>query len=317
MKLSSIDIGSNTVLLLIADFNIKNYSLTTILNRYEIPRLSRNLENEGIISQNSLEKFFNILKYYKQEVKKRGCTKVITKATNAMRMAKNSDEIIKEVKEKFGINIEVISGEEEARLSYLGSTSNSNSERNVVIDIGGGSTEIIYGNLKQIIYRKSFPIGAVSLTEQYFHSFPVETNTLNQVKEDLILEFKEILQSIDIIDSNIISVAGTPTTIAAVEQNLDFYDEMKIENYVISYESLSTFVNSVSKLRPEQILKKHPFVKGREDVLLAGSIILKVILNILGASKTIVSGRGLRYGILIDYILKNYSHKVNGELIVR
>ena len=140
MKIASIDMGSNTVLLLIAQ--IENKKLLPIINRYFSPRLGKDLSIGGRISESSMNKLFEVLEHYKELIEEYDCRKVIISATNAMRIASNSQDIITLVKEKYNMDIEIISGDEEARLSYLGASSTlPNLTKKMVIDIGGGSTD--------------------------------------------------------------------------------------------------------------------------------------------------------------------------------
>ncbi len=305
MKLASIDIGTNTVLLLIAEFSEADCTLKTILNRYEIPRLGKNLSQTGIITKESEEAFYKVLKNYFDLINAHQCQVIIAKGTSAMRTARNSSEIIQKANKKFGIEIETISGEEEAYFTFLGSTISAGVNTGVVIDIGGGSTEVIYGENGKILFRKSFPVGTVSLTENFFLPFPVSIERLNKAKTFLTDTFKQVPQLIKNKGSKVISVAGTPTTISAILQNLDFYEEEKIENSILTKTTIEKFQETIRRQKPEQVLERFPFIKGREDMLLAGTLILNTLLELLGARETIVSGKGVRYGVLADFLIKN------------
>ena len=167
MNIASIDIGSNTVLLLIAKVDLNTKKITPIFEKYEIPRISQGLTQGERIGLTQITKLLIVLKRYKSLINKYNCVKTIITATNALRIASNTDEIIDKIQSDLGLNVRVVSGEEEAKLSFLGVVSSFNSIPNkLVIDIGGGSTEIILGRNNEIIYKKSFPIGAVGLTEK-------------------------------------------------------------------------------------------------------------------------------------------------------
>src|SRR5690554_5142437 len=164
MNIASIDIGSNTVLLLIAEVKGKD-NFKPLLNVYEMPRISKGLKENGAINKDALDRFYNVMDKYSRIIKEHNCEKVVAKATNAFRIASNSKMIIDEVKNKYGIDIDIIRGDEEAGLSYMGAASALPSvNEKFVIDIGGGSTELIYGKGKDIIFKKSYPVGAVMLT---------------------------------------------------------------------------------------------------------------------------------------------------------
>ncbi|MCW8850176.1 MAG: hypothetical protein OQJ81_09395, partial [Melioribacteraceae bacterium] len=213
------------------------------------------------------------------------------------------EEIISAVHKELKFNIRIIPGEEEARLSYLGASSSlPNLDEKMVIDIGGGSTEIIYGNNKKISYKHSFQTGVVSLTENFIGSFPYSINSLNNAKSELTDIFKELEIKIP-LHIPTIAVAGTPTTLSCIKQNISIYDEDKVEGSVLSDLDLDELKIKLQYLSGREI--KHRYgqvVSGREDVLYAGTLILSHIKNMLKLDKIFVSSRGLRYGNIIDYL---------------
>lgn len=301
MNIASIDVGSNTVILLIAEIDLEKKIINPILNRYSTPRISDQLTKTGVISLKSEQKLIDVLKEYREIIEDYSCETVFCTATKAMRSAANSKSIIERVEEQVGINITVISGEQEAKYSYLGAISDySNKTKNIVIDIGGGSTEIILGKGKEIIESKSFNFGSVSLTEIFFkNSLPTKKET-NQITKFIISQLNLYSNLFFEKCDKIIAVAGTPTTLSAINQNLIEYDERKINNSILSLNELNELTIKLSNMTPHQILKKHKsIVAGREDVITAGTIILKTILEKLNANNLIVSTKGLRYGVLV------------------
>ena len=133
MNIASIDIGSNTVLLLIAEYNETTNEIKTILNRYRMPRISKGLKTTGFISNEKISELFKVLEEYDDEIKGNNCKAVILKATNAMRIAKNSAEIKKAIKDKFNFDVDVVAGEEEARLSFIGASSAVDNKENKLV----------------------------------------------------------------------------------------------------------------------------------------------------------------------------------------
>ena len=301
MNIASIDIGSNTVLLLVASIN--DGKLTPLVNKYESPRLGKGLRIGGEIGEDSIKHLFEILKNYKNIIKEYECTEVILTATNAMRIASNSNMIISRIKNELDFSIRIIPGEEEARLSYMGASSSfANLEERMVIDIGGGSTEIIYGDNKEIFFKKSFQTGVVSLTENFIGSFPYSIESLSSAKTKLKTIFDELILN---IPSNIpsVAVAGTPTTLSCIKQNIKIYDEAKVEASTLDSFELDDLTKILQYISGDEIKRKYgQVVSGREDVLFAGALILNHIKNILKLDRVFVSSRGLRYGNIIDYI---------------
>lgn len=302
MNVASIDIGSNTVLLLIA--SIENNTLFPILNRYESPRLGKGLKIGGIILNERIDHLLKILSEYKDLINLYKCEHTIITATNAMRIASNSGEIIDKVKYELGMNIKIVDGDEEARLSFIGASSTINNDDNrVVIDIGGGSTEVIYGNNEKIIFKKSFQTGVVSLTEKYLEQFPYPVESLNNAKEHLNNIFREIKS---IIPPNLptIAVAGTPTTLSCIKQGLKLYDEKKVEGSILNINDINKLHDTLKYLSGNEILNKFgEVVSGREDVLFSGLLILETISTLILLDIIIVSSRGIRYGNIYNYIL--------------
>ncbi|MCF6270607.1 MAG: hypothetical protein L3J41_12910 [Melioribacteraceae bacterium] len=297
MRVASIDIGSNTVLLLIAE--ISNSQLIPIINEYRIPRISSGLANNGFISEESIEKLFKILKEYKAIIAKHNCEKIIVNGTQALRVADNSEQIKREIKEEFGFELNIISGETEALYSFKGALSSFTDNCNyVMIDIGGASTEIVCGNNREIFFKKSFAIGTVTGKEKFLKSNPP---TLDEIKcfEAELCDIFEELSKVNSNNSSIIAVAGTPTTLSALKQNLIEYSETKIEKSLLTIIDLEYFISEFRKKTFEEINNQFsPIIAGREDVILAGTLILQYLLSLLKKEKLYVSSRGLRYGAI-------------------
>lgn len=307
MNIASIDIGSNTVLLFIAEIEERTKNFKTILNKYEAPRLGKGLKNNGNISDESIKKLLDVLTSYKNTIDEYNCKIILCTATNAMRVAKNSKEIISRIKTELDINIEIITGEKEAELSFLGaSTALPGVDSRMVLDIGGGSTEIIYGSDEKINYKKSFPYGAVNLTEEFIHNEIPTKVELESLEKFIRKSFSEI-SGIVTPSIPLIAAAGTPTSLSAANLGLRYYDEALVEGSVLTIMDLERFILEFSSLSPADILNKYgKILSGREDVILAGTIILKTVSEILTNEKIYVSGRGIRYGSVINYIRNNF-----------
>ncbi len=302
MTIASIDIGSNTVLMLLANVNINGFKIETIKNFYRAPRISKGLLENGTISQENITELLNVFEEYQKIIKDYKCDKILLVATNAFRVAKNSYEIKELIKRKFNWDINIIDGDEEARLSFIGATYDYNVKEKIVIDIGGGSTEIIYGSNSDIIIKKSFPAGIVSLSEKFIKS---KIPSLKEI-DDLIKELDYIFAELDSIPKNVftIAVAGTPTTLSCINQNIKVYDEKSVDNSKISYSEIENIISELSTLSPEQVRNRYgQIVEGREDILLTGTIILKRLMNKLELKEITVSNKGLRYGVIIDYLI--------------
>lgn len=300
MNIASIDIGTNTVLLLIAE--VKGKELSPILNEYRIPRIGKGLLPGQPITSDRIQDLYKVLEEFITIIRKNNCSKVIVKATNAFRIASNSEDIIKDIQEKLNLRIEIIPGTEEAVLSYFGAISASTSEYNIVIDIGGGSTEIIYGTRESVLYSKSFQAGVVSFTEKYFRNDPPTPAEIKILEEKIKKVFSELDNAFP-PNTPVIGVAGTPTTLSCIQLGLPEYDEEKIEQSILTISELESFIFLLGKLSSKELLDEYGYiVKGREDLLLTGTLILLNLLKLLGMDQLIVSSRGIRFGAIIEYI---------------
>lgn len=309
MTIASIDIGSNTVLMLIAEVNLQTNSIETIRNYYRVPRISQGLTHDKEITKDKINLLLKILEEYNSIIHSYKCENVLVAATNAFRIASNGKEIAELINKHFGWNVNIINGDEEARLSFIGAVYSMTEIENykAVIDIGGGSTEIIYGSNQNIIFKKSYPIGIVYLTEKYLKKNIPTKGELNFVNKEINLVFNDLINYIP-TQTNTIAVAGTPTTLSCIKQNIKIYNEKLVDNSILTINDIEKIITKISLMSSSEIKREFgQVVEGREDVLLAGSLILSSFMKILKLEKIIVSNKGLRYGLIIDFIdvLKN------------
>ena len=304
MIVASIDIGTNTVLLLIANVNLTTQQLIPIYEEQQMPRLGKGLQPKGEIKEEKVNLLINILSDYQQKIQSFKCEKIIVSGTNALRVANNSEKIIQLMKDKFNIKINVISGEQEAEFAFLGATSGiTDYGTALIIDIGGGSTELIFGNQKQILYKKSFGLGSVAVTEKFLHHSPPTKEEIIHIKYELRKTFSEINNKFS--PDLVIGIAGTATTLACMIKGLKKFTREKVDGSIISQTELNELVNSVSELNSDEILNNYGEVlKGREDIITGGAIILSEILKLKGIIKLMVSSRGIRYGAIISELFK-------------
>lgn len=308
MIIASIDIGSNTVLMLIASVEKQTGNISTLANFYNTPRISKGLKYGSPIPENKIENLIKILNEYQDICKQYQVDEILVVATNALRIAQNAKFIIKKIKEETGLNIDVIDGQKEAQLSFLGSALPiKKGEEKTVIDIGGGSTEIIYGNEHKLIYKNSFNIGVVSLTEKYFANNKITNTDIKLAESFSNNTFARLNKNIP-FGMETIAVAGTPTTLSCIVQNIKEYDENLVDNSILTYQQLCEIIEAITPLSVQGMFENYgQIVQGREDVLLAGCIILKTIMDELKLQRVIVSSKGLRYGVVLDSLSKYFN----------
>jgi len=304
MIIASIDIGTNTVLLLIAKVESSTRKIIPLHNEHRMPRIGQGTKQTGIISQDKLTLLYDVLKEYDSIIRRYNCDKVLVIGTNAFRMSNNTEEIKEDIKKLFKYDLNVISGEEEAEYAYLGAISNLDSPDNsMVIDIGGSSTEIIIGEKYKIMSKNSLQLGSVSVTEQYLKNSPpliVELENFSEEIKNLFLAFNN-----KIAPKNVIAIAGTATTLACMKLGLKEFEEKNVDKSLITFRDMKLIIKELSSLRPSEILNRYGTVmKGREDIIFAGAFILYKFMEIFGIENVAVSTRGIRYGAIVNY-LKN------------
>lgn len=305
MNIASIDIGTNTVLLLIAKLDLPNNIAHVIFEDQKIPRIGTGLKPGFPISADKELNLIEILKSYKSLAISNRCEKILVTATNAFRIASNSVQLIQKIKSILDLTVNVISEEEEAKLTFLGCTwERDNNKDLLVIDIGGGSTEVGYGKNSNLLALKSMHLGVVNLTEDYFSSSPPGKNEITSCKAAIRKELLNLFKINTDIDE-FIAVSGTPTTLACIKKEMKNYNETQIEGDILNKDDLINFVDHLSALSSLEIKRQFgSVVEGREDILLAGAIILFETMMHLNTEKITVSARGVRYGAVYNFIQK-------------
>jgi len=301
-RVASIDIGTNTILMLITGIDSSFEGFRIIDQFFSTPRLGVGVDHNKTISSDAITRAEVILENYKKQCESNNVDIIIVAATSAMRDAENATFVKSKFENILNTKVNVITGDEEAYLSYLGSVVTL--EKSILIDIGGGSTEIITGENHKILQRKSFQMGAVRITERIFKSkFPL-TNDLFDEAEHVILdnlkEF-EICQNL----SEIYAVAGTPCSIATAINGFHDYEVEKIDGTRLYLTDIESLLFEFRKMTPAEITSKYLINAKRADIISAGALILCTILRYFKLEYTIVSAKGLRYGLIKDYVLKN------------
>ncbi len=294
MRVASIDIGTNTVLLLIADID---GSLAVVHEEGRIPRLGRDVDREGRIQISAFDKLAWILTEYRNVAVQFRVEKLIACATSAVRDAANREEFIRYLARASGIQVEVLSGVQEARWSFLGATSNFGRPA-AVIDVGGGSTEITVPAAAGKLRHLSLQIGSVRLTERHFRHQPPLPEEIRRASADIAAESSK-LGDVRPGDLTLIGIAGTATTLACLDSGLKEFDRLRVDGYELSWEAIGRWLQRLSQMTPQEILLLTEVARGREDILTAGVLILHDMMKLMGSSSLRVSERGLRHGLIL------------------
>lgn len=289
MRVAAIDCGTNSIRLLIADVDGGNFR--EVSRDMEIVRLGQGVDQTGEFHPDAIARTLIAVDKFAAEIARRGVTKVRFCATSATRDARNRDLFIDGVRSRLGIAPEVISGEEEARLSFLGATKELPDALApfLVVDIGGGSTEFVYGN-REVLAAKSVNIGCVRMSERHFASDPATPSEIAAARADIQTAIAEAAKEVDIKGAkSLIAVAGTATTVAAAALALPNYDRYAIHLSRISAtqtHEVSEMFLKMDRTSRAALGYMHP---GRVDVIAAGSLVLSEILKATGAKEFIAS----------------------------
>jgi exopolyphosphatase/guanosine-5'-triphosphate,3'-diphosphate pyrophosphatase len=303
LKIATIDIGSNSFLLLLCTAN-QNGIVKIEKDLVDIVRLGQGLATNKKFLPEALERAKVTLTTFKKMIEEFQPDIVLPKATAAARMAENRADLLT-IGKNLGLDIETIPGEQEAKVTYQGvfwGQETDETKYNLLIDIGGGSTELIVGRGTQIEYSISIPFGAVLLTERFIRNHPVnpcdEKNLLAKIESGIGPVIKAISK---FPIKTVLAVAGTPTTLAQVI--LGGYDDSKINGYKLDHETLTDLENKLKTRTVEQRIQELGVPKGRADILYSGAILLRKIIEAVNFKSVTVCTRGVRHGIVADYFL--------------
>lgn len=301
MRTASIDIGTNTIRLLISERTGRGI-LKIYINRV-ITRLGEGFsDNTRLLNSNAVNRSVAALYDFSKVIKKFHVNKIRAVATSVVRESKNGEEFVKQVADKTGLVVEVISGEEEAKLTVSGvlNSVSVNANNCIIFDIGGGSTEYVHIRSSNIVNLVSTNLGVVHLTEEFLRS-EIETE---QELANLSIYIKETLQreleNFEVIDKKdliLIGTAGTPTTLAAIELKLKEYNPELVNNFVLSEEMILSTIKKLLNIHKKDRAKITGLEKGREDILVVGALILIETLRKYSQNSVIVSDGGVLEGI--------------------
>ena len=289
MRVAAIDCGTNSIRLLIADVEGNNFR--EVSRDMEIVRLGQGVDKTGEFHPDAIKRTLAAVEKFAVEIARRGVNKIRFCATSATRDARNRDLFIEGVMARLGIAPEVISGDEEARLSFAGATKElpESLAPFLVIDIGGGSTEFVLGD-REVKAAKSVNIGCVRMSERHFTNDPATQLEIDAARSDIQRAISEAAEVVDIKSAkSLIAVAGTATTVAAAALELPTYDRYAIHLSRISAEKTHQVSEMFLKMNRDQRAALGYMHPGRVDVIGAGSLVLSEIMKATGVKEFIAS----------------------------
>ena len=298
MRVATIDIGTNTTLLLVAEQDARG-QVRTLCERAEITRLGRGIGSDGQLQQPNIDRTLHVLSAYAKEAKQHNA-RVLAIGTEGLRRAPNAAAFLDRAQQILGTAVQVISGDREAELSFLSAQRSFPSQTQgsaVVVDIGGGSTEIIIAIAGQVSFRQSLPLGSVRLTEMFIRNDPPEDDEVVRLNEHIAALLRDVPFP---SQARLIGTAGTVTTIAAMAQGLVDYDPAKVHGYRLTMGSLRAQEERLRRANQSERELMPGLDPRRADVIFAGATLLRGIAEQANASDVLVSDRGIRWGLLFD-----------------
>ncbi len=296
MRIATVDIGTNSTRLLIAD--VENGEVKPVLKVGKVTKLGRGVRETKRLSEESIERTLTVLKEFKKLIDEYGAEKVIAVTTEAARLAENSDEFLKKVKE-LGIELSVLSDMEEAELVFWANVSAFKPKgRAMTVDLGGGSTEIVYGTAERIEYLESLKFGVVFLTEKFLKSDPPKEEELSALKEFVRGELLKVKEHVS-LPFEVYAVGGTITSVVAMEEEMEVYRPEIVHGYKVGRDVIEKWYRKLTKLTVEERKKIKGLEENRADVIVPGLAFFKVFCEVFGKDYLTVSELGLLYGLAL------------------
>jgi exopolyphosphatase / guanosine-5'-triphosphate,3'-diphosphate pyrophosphatase len=305
-RLAGIDIGTLTCRLLIADCSPQT-SLKALRSERRILRLGEGVDQTKRLSSAAMDRVIECLREWRGLIDSHQVDAATAVATSAVRDAVNRDEFLRRVKQETGFDVEVITGDEEARRTLLGIRSGlpAGVTDILALDIGGGSTEFILDRPGQVPIVRSIDIGVVRLCERVLTHDPPTAEEIEQARDWVRRETQAAVVGMEGFQSaTFVGTAGTVTALAAMAQRLPAYEPTRIHNYVLKLETVRALEATLLSRKKADRVGLPGLEKNREEVIVAGAIILRTVMETLGMSHVLVSDLGLREGVLIDLFQK-------------
>jgi len=303
MNVAVVDIGSNSTRLLIAA--LEDQRVTRELVRHsEVTRLGSGVDADGRLREDAMERVFTTLEGYKAEIDAHDCQTAVAVLTSAVRDSANGEEFADAVRTRYGLEPHVLTGDQEAQLTFRGATSERDAgdrTRTMVLDIGGGSTEMIIGTGSEVGFHVSTQAGVVRQTERHLHVDPPDAAEM----EALVADVHQILQ--DNVPAGErrrvghgIGVAGTATSLGAIAQHLDPYDPERVHGYLLSASECDRILGELSAMTLEQRRRVAGLHPDRAPTIVAGVLIFREVLRLFGLDEIEISEHDILRGAALE-----------------
>jgi exopolyphosphatase/guanosine-5'-triphosphate,3'-diphosphate pyrophosphatase len=301
VNLAAIDVGTNTALLLVARVAADG-KIETLAERAEITRLGRGIGGDGALGAEGIARTLEALRGYAEIARGHGA-KIAAVGTEALRRAPNAAAFLGPAAEILGSPIEVIDGAREAALTFRAVATafpDALAGDLVVLDIGGGSTEIVIASGGAVRFKVSLPLGSVRFTEKFIRHDPPRADEIAAVREAVDHAIAAV--PFPPAGATLVGVAGTVTSLAAMAESLASYDPLRVHGYRLSRASLAGQIARLAGATQAERERMVGLDPRRADVILAGALILDGLATAAGAAEVRVSDRGIRWGLLHELV---------------
>ncbi len=300
MRVAVVDMGSNSTRLLVAD--VEDGEISELERHSTVTRLGRGVDTSRKLSADAIEDVCDTVADYLALVESHAPAHLVAIATSAVRDAENSGAFIGELRERFALDARTLSGDDEARLTYQGAChGRSVAEETLVVDIGGGSTELVVGSGPEVSFHASLNAGTVRHTERHISHDPAEQTELETLANDVRSLIDGCLRGSDFaLARKGIGVAGTPTSLAAIDQVLDPYDPDAVHGSTLALGSIQRMLSELASMSLAERLEVTGLHPGRAPTIVAGVVILIQVMRAFGLSEIEVSEHDILYGAALE-----------------
>lgn len=299
--MAAVDCGTNSIRLLVADIDPAAGTEAEVERRMEIVRLGEGVDRTGVLSPAALARTFAACETYAEVIRSTGAERVRFVATSASRDVDNRDEFVAGVRDRLGVVPEVVSGDEEATLSFAGATrellAGPDPRPFLVVDIGGGSTELVLGDT-DVTAARSVDVGCVRMTERHLHGDPPTAEQVSAARADVEAAIRGAGETVPLAEARtLVGLAGSVTTVAAMALGLAAYDRDRIHHSRISAADVHRVAGTLLAMTHDQRAALPFMHPGRVDVIGAGALVLAVVLENVPVDEVLVSEHDILDGI--------------------
>jgi exopolyphosphatase / guanosine-5'-triphosphate,3'-diphosphate pyrophosphatase len=300
MRVAVVDMGTNSTRLLVAD--IEGGRVHELERRSTVTRLGRGVDTSGQLAADAIDAVCEAVADYIAIYEELGADRVVAIATSAVRDAENSSAFLAELRERFALDARILDGAAEARLTYFGACAERPAaEKTLVCDIGGGSTELVIGDGPDVGFYASLQAGTVRHTERYIAHDPPEAAELEELAGDVRTLIGEALEGASLAQAHEgIGVAGTPTSLAAIDQGLDPYDPELVHGYVLPLPAIQRMLSELASIPLAERLQVKGLHEGRAPTIVAGVVILIQVIRAFGLHEIEVSEHDILWGAALE-----------------